>query len=138
MNTTPELVARRLDADSLGIPRNFITPAIVADAMRAQPGRFGYLVCDFPTAGQQSLIHTLAVARRAMRSVDGFPCPEPQLAEGEYDQLYRDAASQGFRGMIDAWNGFTLAGHVMAAGVDFGKFWRLDDPRPILASAVEG
>lgn len=126
MNYTPEMVARRLDRDCAGFPRHFITPAIVADVMRAEPTRFGYLVCGWPSTEQQREIHRVAVARK-------YGCPEPSFSVGDYGQLYRDSTSQGFRGIVDEWHGFTPAGHVMGAGVDFGKFWRLDDPRPIIA-----
>lgn len=119
------------------------TPVAVGSALPAIVGSSAYALCEpcretfdaDPWAFQDAIID------ESIASMDGtptIPCPRPRLVAGEYNGLYRDAASQGLRGMIDAWEGFTAAGYVMAAGVDFGKFWRLDDPRPILASAVVG
>lgn len=130
MNYTPEMIARLLDLDCSGFPRNFITPAIVAEVMNAQPGRFGYLVCGWPSTAEQSRIHALATRRKY-----GVPCPEPREAGSPDDQLHRDCVSQGFRGVIDAWDGMTAEGRIMETGVAFGRFFRLDDPRPILAVA---
>lgn len=143
MNYTPATVARLLDTNCAGDRRNFITPAIVAEVMNAQPARLGnYLVCGWPSVEQQRQIHNLALLRKC-----GVPCPEPREAFGYPDVLDFDsndprvaehAARSGSRNGFDldiegGWHGFTAWGRAYAAGIDFGRFFRLDDPRPILA-----
>lgn len=119
MNFTPEHVAIQLDRNSDGHRRNFITPEIVAQVVKTRQATYGsYLVCSWPTTDQQRLIHRLAVAAQetALR-VEAFAA----------------GVSQGFRHGAE-WDGLgQIWGDAYAAGCDFGRFFRLDDPRPILA-----
>lgn len=59
-----------------------------------------------------------------------IPCPEPVTDGGDFGGLFRDAASQGFRGIVDEWHGFTAAGRVMEAGVAYGRSFQYNAPAP--------
>lgn len=119
MNFTPATVARLLDTNSAGDRRNFITPEIVAQVVETRKDTYGsYLICGWPTMDQQRLIHQLAVAAQdSHERADGF----------------KSGVSQGFRHGAD-WDGLGQPwGDAYAAGCDFGRFFRLDDSRAILA-----
>lgn len=76
--------------------------------------------------------------RLGVRSAGGFPCPEPTptapfgLASETYCG-YRSGLSAGWRNGAE-WSGFTAWGAAFEGGADMGRFWRIHDPRPILAA----
>lgn len=102
------------------------TPVNIGTALPVIHGLQSEELCDrchtdFQADWEAFVDARVAESRRAMRGGAPLPCPRPRLEAGPYADVWRDSVSQGFRGILDAWDGFTPAGDVMAAGIAFGK-----------------
>jgi hypothetical protein len=149
MDYTPEQIAFQLNRSRTASPVDFIRPDHVRAVMTFRKPVYGnYDVCGWPTREEQSRIQDLAQddyyemiaeADEVLLAAAGRFAPadplrprvEPNTAFDRADG-YRSGMFAGYYRNAD-WDGMGQPwGEAYEAGCDFGRFWRLDDPRPIV------